>query len=65
MLPKLKYEELDLMKEKLSNDEILEEQSHDSVAWEGDISNLIDLFFSFVSGSTTTFSSDINISWFY
>ncbi|XP_015163244.1 uncharacterized protein [Solanum tuberosum] len=26
----------DMMKEKLSNDEILEEQSHDSVAWEGD-----------------------------
>lgn len=29
--------EQDLMKEKLSNDEILEEQSHDSVAWEGDV----------------------------
>ncbi|KAH0730023.1 hypothetical protein KY289_001211 [Solanum tuberosum] len=27
----------DMMKEKLSNGEILEEQSHDSVAWEGDV----------------------------
>ncbi|KAH0764325.1 hypothetical protein KY285_000196 [Solanum tuberosum] len=27
----------DMMKEKLSNNEILEEQSHDSVAWEGDV----------------------------
>ncbi|KAL3341364.1 hypothetical protein AABB24_025759 [Solanum stoloniferum] len=28
---------VDTMKEKLSNGEILEEQSHDSVAWEGDV----------------------------